>query len=99
MSVPLTKRQMAFQLPNQTYINVSLEEPNLRQAPSQPEKAGWFRRMIEAFRTWRRDQQAMAELRMMSDRELADMGLSRADIHRIGDPAFADELNRRGLPV
>jgi uncharacterized protein YjiS (DUF1127 family) len=36
----------------------------------------------------------MQELAMMSDRDLSDIGLSRSDIVRVFDPAFATEHGR-----
>ena len=34
---------------------------------------------------------------MMSDRELADIGLSRADVHRVFDDAYNRDLRDRAL--
>jgi uncharacterized protein YjiS (DUF1127 family) len=38
-----------------------------------------------------RRQVAMDELKGLTDHELADIGLSRADIHRVFDPRFTAE--------
>jgi uncharacterized protein YjiS (DUF1127 family) len=47
-------------------------------------KGPWLWRVIlryrEAYRDWRIEQAAMAQLGSMSDRELRDIGLSRSDI-------------------
>jgi uncharacterized protein YjiS (DUF1127 family) len=46
------------------------------------------KRLFVAYMTWRMEQSAIAVLRSMSDQELIDIGLSRADIpgavHREG---------------
>ena len=34
---------------------------------------------------------------MMSDRELADIGLSRADVHRVFDRSYNQDLRDRSL--
>ena len=36
------------------------------------------------------------ELNGFSERELADIGLSRSDIHRVFDPSFARDYAQRG---
>ena len=88
MSAPIAKSQFTFELPNLTYVDTSLEEANLR-APLPVSKPRGFRALVAAFRAWREKQAAIAELEMMSDRELTDIGLTRADVHRV----FADNYN------
>jgi len=39
--------------------------------------------LIRLFRQWRRYEASLRELSRLSDRELADIGVSRSDIHRI----------------
>jgi uncharacterized protein YjiS (DUF1127 family) len=39
-----------------------------------------LRRWLAAYKTWKNDQAAIARLRMMSDRELKDIGVTRTDI-------------------
>jgi uncharacterized protein YjiS (DUF1127 family) len=39
--------------------------------------------LIRMFRAWRRYEASMRELSRLNDRELADIGVSRSDIHRI----------------
>jgi len=39
--------------------------------------------LIGAFRQWRRYNQSLRELSQLGDRELADIGISRSDIHRV----------------
>ena len=94
MSAPIAKSQFAFELPNLTYVDASREEAHLRAAvqPSQPRG---FRAWIAAFQAWREKQASMAELDMMGDRELLDIGLTRADVHRVFDSAFNLDLQDR----
>lgn len=39
--------------------------------------------LLGAFRQWRRYNQSLRELNRLGDRELADIGISRSDIHRV----------------
>lgn len=57
-------------------------------------------RLGDRFARLRARHAAFAELHRTADRELQDMGLTRTDIGRIFDPAFAEERADRGvLPV
>jgi uncharacterized protein YjiS (DUF1127 family) len=99
MSAPLTKTQMAFELPKLSYIDTSWEEPDVRTAPTPDRKHGfasWFATRIDAVRSWRARDRAMAELSLMSDRELFDVGLNRGDVDRIFDDRFNQDLRSRG---
>ncbi|MGA3401135.1 MAG: DUF1127 domain-containing protein [Acetobacteraceae bacterium] len=96
MSALTSKSQFAFELPNLTYIDASLEEANFR-APAVPSQPHGLSAWIAAFRAWREKQVAINELEMMSDRELADIGLNRADVHRVFDDAFNQDLRDRAL--
>jgi uncharacterized protein YjiS (DUF1127 family) len=100
MSAPLTKDQLAFQLPYLTYVDAHYEEPNLRFVPEvepQHSVGAWLAGRIVAFRTWREKRAALTEMEMMTDRELMDIGLSRADLRRVFDPAHnADLVARSG---
>jgi len=96
MSALTSKSQFAFELPNLTYIDASLEEANFR-APAVPSRPHGLSAWIAAFRAWREKQVAINELEMMSDRELADIGLNRADVHRVFDDAFNQDLRDRAL--
>lgn len=102
MSAPIAKDQLAYQLPNQTYVDAHFEEPNLGRGtlPSElpkPTFGHWLAARIAAFQAWREKQSAMAELEMMSDRELTDIGLSRADLHRVFDTAHNADLVARSV--
>ncbi|MDQ2763432.1 MAG: DUF1127 domain-containing protein [Pseudomonadota bacterium] len=86
-----------------SYVDARCEEPNLR-APSASlrsvRKGGlvaWLSRQLAAFSAWRLERTAAGELSIMSDRELLDIGLSRADVGRVFAPAFNADLRQRGL--
>ena len=101
MSAPIAKDQLAFQLPNLTYVDARYEEPTLRTSvpvlPQHRSLGAFIAARLAAFRAWRERQSALGELEMMSDRELMDIGLSRADLHRVFDPAHnADLVARSG---
>lgn len=71
-------------------------------APSPVRKGGlaaWLSRQVSAFVAWRRDNQAAGELSAMSDRELMDIGLGRADVSRVFHPAYNEDLRQRGLTI
>jgi uncharacterized protein YjiS (DUF1127 family) len=83
MSAPITKDQLAFSLGNLSYIDANYDEqPIIPQAAPKHSVLAWLRQ-------WHQRRQVVAELALMSDRELSDIGLSRADLSRVFDPAFA----------
>jgi uncharacterized protein YjiS (DUF1127 family) len=96
MSALTSKSQFAFELPNLTYVDASLEEAQLR-APVAPAKPRGFSALIAAFRAWHERQSAINELELMTDRELADIGLSRGDVHRVFDDAYNRDLRDRAF--
>lgn len=51
-------------------------------------------RLFRAVAEWPRRRAVLAELSMLSDRELADIGLVRNDLRRVFDPGFS--AARRG---
>ena len=99
MSAPLTKSQMAFDLPKLSYIDTRWEEPAVQPAPTPVREHGvgsWIAGRVAAFRGWRAQTRAMAELQGMSDRELVDVGLNRGDFDRVFDNRFNKDLRSRG---
>jgi uncharacterized protein YjiS (DUF1127 family) len=42
-----------------------------------------FSSIVRLFRVWHRYNESFRELSRLGDRELADIGITRADIHRI----------------
>jgi len=102
MSVQTADSQFSFQLPSLSYVDAKWEEPNL-YAPSsasagvrQGGLAAWLSLRIAAFVAWRRESDAAGELSGMSDRELMDIGLTRADLGRVFAPEFNQDLRQRG---
>ncbi len=93
MTAHIAKSDLAFELPKQTYINVRLEEPNLSAPVIEQPKPGlfaWIAQRIAAFSEWSQSRAQAEELRGMTERELADIGLNRGDLNRV----FSQEHNR-----
>ena len=99
MSAPITKSQMAFELPKLSYIDTSLEEPAIL-APARPVDgpglAHWIATGLASWRAWRQTSRARAELLGLTDRELLDVGLNRGDFDRVFDNRLNRDLNARG---
>jgi uncharacterized protein YjiS (DUF1127 family) len=94
MSAPIAKNSFAFELPNLTYVDASLEEAALRVA-APPGKPRGLAALMAAFRAWREKRVAMDQLAAMTEHELADIGLSRADVARVFDPTRNQDLRDR----
>ncbi len=95
MSAPLAKTDFVFNLAtSQSYIDDNYD-PTPRAA-AQPAPRGLLRLVgdglasfAQGVRAWAERQGTLSEMGMMSDRELADIGLSRADVPRVFDADFA----------
>jgi len=102
MSAQTANTQFSFQLPSLSYVDASWEEPNLRAPAAAPATgrnsglAAWLSGQMARLIAWHRDRQAIAELSTMTDRELLDIGLTRGDLPRVFQPAFNQDLFRRG---
>jgi len=100
MTASVANSQFAFQLPNLSYVDASWEEPDLRAArQSTPRKPGLWARLsarIIALPAWHQQAKARAELDLMTDRELLDIGLSRTDLGRVFMAEHNTDLMRRG---
>jgi uncharacterized protein YjiS (DUF1127 family) len=87
LSAPIAKNQLAFELPKLSYIDASLEEPNLREPTYHHETrhglGAWLAERVATLAKWKRRRQDLAELRAMTDRELSDIGLNRGDLARV----------------
>jgi uncharacterized protein YjiS (DUF1127 family) len=102
MSAPMTKSQMAFELPPLSYIDTRWEEPAVQPIVQPVRKRGfasWIAARFSAFLAWREQARARAELGRMSDRELFDLGLNRGDVDRIFDNRFNQDLWSRGRSI
>lgn len=51
-----------------------------------------FQRLRTAYESWRRERRTISELNMLSDRDLADLGISRSDIHSLARHAASAEV-------
>lgn len=95
MTAQITKNQFAFELPKLSYVDASWEEKIINDA-ERAEKSGgfanWLAGRIAAFRAWREQEVALNELAGMTDRELADIGLTRGDVGRVFAPEFREEM-------
>ena len=96
MSAPIAKSQLTFELPDLSYVDIHQEEPAPRVLHDEVRPHG-IHAWIEAFRGWREKRVAMAELAMMSDRELADIGLNRGDLDRVFNDNFNQDLRYRDV--
>jgi uncharacterized protein YjiS (DUF1127 family) len=102
MSAPMTKSQMAFELPKLSYIDTRWEEPAVQPQARPVQKRGldaWIAAGVAAFRARRANTRALTELGNMSDRELYDVGLNRGDLDRVFDDSLNHDLRARGLRV
>lgn len=99
MTAQIANNQFSFELPSLSYIDISLEEPAQRAATSAAQSRGivaWLAGHISAFVARSRQRTALAELGMMTDVELMDIGLSRGDLGRVFEQAFNTDLMARG---
>jgi uncharacterized protein YjiS (DUF1127 family) len=100
MSAPITKSQLAFELPPLSYIDTRWEEPDAQPAVAPVRQRGhgfasWVAANVAAYRTWRQNARALGELSGMTDRELSDVGLTRGDLRRVFDDRFNRDLLQR----
>jgi uncharacterized protein YjiS (DUF1127 family) len=95
MNAPTAKSQTEFTLGNLSYIGGSYEDgPVPLVTPRRHVIGPWVARALARIAAWRRRRAVMYELATMTDRELADIGLSRYDISRVFDPAFVADRTR-----
>jgi uncharacterized protein YjiS (DUF1127 family) len=94
----MTKSQLAFELPSLSYIDTRWEEPEVQPVVLPVRKHGfasWIAGNVAAYRSWRDNARALAELSGMSDRELFDVGLTRGDLRRVFDDRVNQDLMER----
>jgi len=95
MNAPVARDQFEFSLGNVSYIGPAYEDPQTAEfKPSEHGAGTWLRRIVTAAAEWRQRQSVLREMQTMSDRELSDIGLSRGDLARVFDPAFAADYSR-----
>ena len=98
MSAPISKSDLAFSLPASLSYHSTWDDADYE--PAQPQRrAGLFARVaapiVARVQVWMARERAVGELSGMSDRDLADIGLTRSDIARVTDPAFIAEHTAR----
>ena len=95
MNAPTAKDQFSFSLGNVSYIGPAYEDAQTPSVKPRPQRRGpMVRRFRGGIGAWRQRQAVLHEMQMMTDRELSDIGLSRADLARVFDPAFAADHAR-----
>ena len=100
MTAPLNRNEFAFKLPEMLSYHSTWDDADYE--PAQPARAkGWFSRLVtlptRMVTEFARRQRVMSELSQMSNRDLADMGLSRHDIGHVFDQSFAADYASRGF--
>jgi uncharacterized protein YjiS (DUF1127 family) len=95
MNAPTAKDQFSFSLGNVSYIGPAYEDAQTPSVKPRPSGVGqWFAAFVAAVSAWRQRQAVLQEMQLMTDRELSDIGLSRADLGRVFEPAFAADHAR-----
>jgi uncharacterized protein YjiS (DUF1127 family) len=92
MSAPTANDHFDFSLGNLSYINSAYDEPYTQVEPRDHRSS--VSRLLSMFSEWRHRHAVIQELSLMTDRELSDIGLSRSDLARVFDPAFAAAHDR-----
>jgi uncharacterized protein YjiS (DUF1127 family) len=95
MNAPITKDQFTFSLGYASYIDYSYDEAPATVVKLPKRGIGqWLNRAVATLAERRRRRVELQEMAMMTDRELFDIGLSRSDVSRVFDPAFAADHAR-----
>jgi uncharacterized protein YjiS (DUF1127 family) len=89
MSAPIANNHFDFSLGDLSYINSAYDEPYAPAKPLDHRISAWVGQLVSMFREWRRRRAVIQEMSLMTDRELSDIGLTRSDLARVFDPAFA----------
>lgn len=70
------------------HLNKQTNAANTLQTPDSPRK-GIIMNVARSFNNWRKYRQTVSELGRMSNRDLHDLGIDRADIQRVAREAVA----------
>ncbi len=99
MTAPVTKSELAFKLPDMLSYHSTWDDADYLPVVA-PERHGLLRRAaagIGHFVARRMERlRVMHQLEELSDRDLADLGLTRYDIPRVFDPGFVSSFGERG---
>ena len=93
-----TYRELGFSLGELTYINSAYDADAALTASQDDKQHGvlhWVHDLLHRMAERQHRRAVMQELAIMSDRELSDIGLSRADVLRIFDPDFRSNARSR----
>jgi uncharacterized protein YjiS (DUF1127 family) len=100
MNASVANNEMSQLLPAGLSYRSSVDSSNRVAAPRREAGRGFARRLADGI-AWLvampRRHGELQELAMLSDRELSDIGLNRAELKRVFDPAFAHEHAARGV--
>src|SRR6185437_17166735 len=95
MNAPTARDQFSFSLGNVSYIGPAYEDAQAPSVKPRPRGVGqWFAAFGAAVGAWRQRHAVLQEMQLMTDRELSDIGLSRADLTRVFEPTFAADHAR-----
>ena len=91
MNAPLAKEQIALLMSDSlTYRTPAIEGTEGAFTPPAPATFGTrLRRAVNALLELPRRRAVIDELSTLTDRDLADIGLSRAELTKVFDPRFA----------
>ena len=99
MSTPFPNNEFHFSVPDNLRFSDSVRDGHQAAGATHAAMGRLLTRKIAdaiaRIITFARRGGTLAELRGMSDRELADMGLGRSDLPRVFDADFAREHGRR----
>ena len=87
MNMRVAKEEIALLMP--ASLSHYADEPRLNETQARPGVFGAVARAVNYLLDLPRRHAVVAELAALSDRELTDIGLSRADLARVFDPNFA----------
>jgi uncharacterized protein YjiS (DUF1127 family) len=77
----LRRNIIAFQVRKHPYF--AGKSNHRRKAGFTRKSLAMFANLVRLIRQWKRYNQSLTELSRLGDRELADIGISRSDIHRV----------------
>jgi uncharacterized protein YjiS (DUF1127 family) len=94
MNASINKNEFSFNLPEMLSYHSTWDDADYE--PTLPRhRQSWLARLVSTPVRWAsayaERRRVTGELMQMSDRDLADLGISRYDIHRVFDPKFAAE--------